>query len=58
VLTIDVLVTNDDDPKYHRTFLDHLRDSFKYGGFPGWGAIYENAPTASLTALADGFQEL
>jgi len=57
VPSIDGMVTNDDDPKYQRTFLNHLRDSFASGGFPGW-ANYENAPAASLKALAKGLDRI
>jgi hypothetical protein len=57
VPAIDALVINDDDAKYQRTFLDHLRDSFKHGGFPGW-RDYDNAPIESLNELARGLDEL
>lgn len=55
--SIDAIVTDDDNPQYRRTFLDHLRDSFDAGGFPGWQHD-DNAPTASLDAIKNGLQRL
>ncbi len=51
--SLDALVVDDDNPKYGRTFLEHIRDSFEYGGFPGW-SNYLNAPLESLKELASG----
>lgn len=55
--SIDAIVTDDDNTKYRRTFLDHLRDSFNAGGFPGW-QHYDNPPIASLDALKCDFKSL
>jgi hypothetical protein len=48
---------NEDNPKYRRTFLEHLRDAFRGGGFPGWRG-QPDEPKVSLRGLARGFEKI
>jgi hypothetical protein len=38
-------------------FVDYLRLSFRWGGFPGW-RNYENRPDVELKYLAEGLLEI
>ena len=57
VPSLDAVVKDDDNGEYRRTFLEHIRDSFAHGGFPGWNH-YQNAPVESLSELASGLETL